>query len=305
MHDWLIRIERTDDLVDWRLVASDPATPGRPLGQLQLHPGTGERVPRHWYHLGTAVHAAPDLKLFHRQRTLLLGNDLTGAIELLGWRCEDAGAGHAPGVLDALLQAAVLWCAREAAMVNAPVVSQRLFAELPGWRDELGHSPFWQGLGQHFLPLTPAQAARRFGPHWAREAAALMPRHPLLVALLPEEAQDALSRAAPDAAAMAQALEREGLVAGQHVTLVDGGPVHENALAALRSARGSAWRVLRAGDVGDSRCWLASTSAPELHQLAGLAHREELILDAEVMSARGWKPGERVWCAPGQCQLAM
>ncbi|MFZ2988823.1 arginine N-succinyltransferase [Ideonella sp.] len=203
------------------------------VGRVELHLNTGARHPRHWYHLGTVVHAAPDLGINHRQPTLQLGNDLTGAAELHGLRCEPgvAGAAEQAAVLDALIDAALVWLARQ------PAPPARVFAELPGNCDAQGLPPFWQGLGQHFFPYTPAQAERKFGPVWTQEVAALLPRHPLLLSFLSEAAQAAVSACAPQCRAQAEALSRHGLLPGQHIGVIDGGPVHEAWLAALPACR--------------------------------------------------------------------
>ena len=47
--------------------------PGALLAALRLRQAIGLTLPRVWYHVGCTVHAAPELGLFHRQRTLMLG----------------------------------------------------------------------------------------------------------------------------------------------------------------------------------------------------------------------------------------
>ena len=60
------------------LQASDAAV----LAMVRLCPAIGLTLPHASYHVGCTVHAAPELGLFHRQRTLLLGHDHTGASAL-------------------------------------------------------------------------------------------------------------------------------------------------------------------------------------------------------------------------------
>lgn len=50
-------------------------------------------LPRVWYHVGCTVHAASELNLFHRQRTLMLGHNHTGASELadIAWARDEGG----------------------------------------------------------------------------------------------------------------------------------------------------------------------------------------------------------------------
>ena len=49
--------------------------------RVQRHVGLGD--PRYWFHVGCRVHAASELGMFRRERTLLLGNDHTGAAEIM------------------------------------------------------------------------------------------------------------------------------------------------------------------------------------------------------------------------------
>jgi hypothetical protein len=76
----------------WLLVAV--RGPGEAVaGCVRVRRAIGLDRPRFWYHVGCAVHAAPELELFHRQRTLLLGNDLTGAWEIADLLCDTATLG--------------------------------------------------------------------------------------------------------------------------------------------------------------------------------------------------------------------
>ena len=59
--------------------SSAPGAAGPALATLRLRHQIGQPVPRAWFRLGWAVHASAELGLYRRQRTLLLGHDLTGA----------------------------------------------------------------------------------------------------------------------------------------------------------------------------------------------------------------------------------
>ena len=200
-----------------RLVAAAPD--GRLLATLRLDPPLGLQTPRHWYRVGCTVHASAELRLFLRQATLLLGNDLTGAHEL-------ADLAMAPGG-DAALQALV-WAARHAAASDpASGDGHRLIAELPGLRDAQGRSPFWDGLGRPFCALDPAEALARHGPGWLADVAALLPRQLLYAAFLPDAAQAAIGAVHPAAQAVHDVLQACGLRWQHQIRIDDGGPVLE------------------------------------------------------------------------------
>ena len=203
----------------------------QPRACLRLRRAIGLDLPRHWYHVGCVVHAAPELGLFHRLQTLQLGNDLTGASELadIAWQ---------PG-LDAAAQAAVLAPLLASALdrlCRAPALAgttDLVVAELPGLLDAQGRSPFWQGLARPFYDGDPQQAALRFGPAWRSHAAVLMPRQPVYSAFLPADAQAAIGQARPGCAVLDGLLRRAGLRPSGHITIDQGGPVLVAPLHAL------------------------------------------------------------------------
>lgn len=196
---------------------------GAVLATLRLRRGSQGTDLQAWFRLGWALHAADELQLFRRQRTLLLGHDLTGADLLSGFASAPGlGTDQARAVWGALLQEAMatLDPARDGQ-------ARPCIAQLPGLRDAVGLSPVWQGLGQHFHAQDLDAARRQHGPGWERHVATLLPRHLVYASLLPAAAQAALGQAAPQAEALRQALVQAGFGWRGHVGLADGGPVLE------------------------------------------------------------------------------
>lgn len=216
------------------LLTEDPAT-GELLASVRLRPRIGLGLPRYWYHVGCTVHAAPELQLFHRQGTLLLGNDHTGASELcdLVWQAQDLPLAEQAAALRRVLRAAL-----HAAGQQRHAVGPQLIAELPGLRDSAGQSPFWQGLGRHFYTGDPLDAEGRHGADWPSHVAALLPRHPVLTAFLPEAAQSAIAQVAPRARLLRELLEASGLRYSHHIRIHDGGPVLQADLDHLDTTAG-------------------------------------------------------------------
>lgn len=196
------------------------------LARVQLRPAVGRPVPRFWFHVGCTVHASPSLGLFHRQRTLQLGNDHTGASELVLEAGDARDAAEMATALQLSLQGALLVLADRRAQF-AP----RLIAELPGLRDGPGESParspFWQGLVRHFHAGNPQDAQRLLGDDWRAGVAALLPRHLIYTAFLPPAAQAAIAQVRTTALPLREALEEAGLRYGHHVTIDEAGPVLE------------------------------------------------------------------------------
>lgn len=210
----------------WLLVAQQDT----PLACLRLRRAIGLGLPRPWYHVGCVVHSAPALQLQHRQRTLLLGNDHTGASELadIAWQRAGRSLAEQAAALQALVQGAIGRIAAQRASYAATLI-----VELPGPRDAQGRSPFWQGLGRHFYAGDPEAAAERFGPDWRCHVAALLPRQPVYAAFLSETAQAAIAQVDAGSRLLMDALWHAGLRYGHHVTIDDGGPVFEAEVDAL------------------------------------------------------------------------
>lgn len=205
------------------LLAESGATP---MASLRVRGPIGLQRPRHWYHVGCVVHAAPELQLFHRQHTLLLGNDHTGASELAEPAC-------APG-LDAAAQAsawrALLEAARRHLQATRESHGGTVIAELPGLRDQQGRSPFWLGLGRHFHAVDPDRVLQRLGAEGRAQLAALMPRQLVYTAFLSSAAQAAMAQAAASARLWMDTLADAGFCYSHHIDIIDGGPVFETHL---------------------------------------------------------------------------
>lgn len=188
---------------------------------LHLVPRLGLTLPRYHFRLGRVVHAAAELGLFRVQTTLLLGNDHTGRAELAALRC-------APGLTAAEEAAAYgeLIAAAQALLRERPGdFGDALVAELPGWVDGGGRSPFWQALGARFYAGDPVEAEQRLGPEWRSHLAALLPRQTVYLSFLGAEAE-ARVLDVPEAARPAlQALRAAGFHPPEHARIDDGGPV--------------------------------------------------------------------------------
>lgn len=198
---------------------------GAAIASAVLQARIGLALPRFWYHVGQVVHAAQELKLFRAQRTLLLGNDLTGLAELRDFVAADA-AGATPAELRAawtlLVRRALQHIHQQPGHWGAG-----LLVELPGLRDDSGRSPFWQGLTRHFYRGDAHDAAARLGPDWRTHLAALLPRQLVYASFLPEAAQRAIGAHEASADVLQAALQAAGLRWRGHIRIDDGGAVLE------------------------------------------------------------------------------
>ena len=279
----------------------DALADSRLLATLRLRPAVGLDLPRAWYHVGCTVHAARDLALFHRQRTLLLGNDHTGASELadLASASEEAPIAEQAQALRLLLQTALLLMARRRASYAGTLI-----AELPGLRDNAGQSPFWHGLGRHFYSGDPAAAEAKHGAAWRSHLAALLPRQPVYTSFLPVAAQAAIAQVPPAARLQRELLEEAGLRYSRHVTLFDGGPVLEADLDALPAVTASrVWTVAdAAADDPAAAPWLLAHDSADGRLIAlrasAVASGSTLGLSDGVRAQLGVAVGQPLWALP-------
>ena len=220
--------------------SSAPGAAGPALATVRLRHQIGQPVPRAWFRLGWAVHASAELGLYRRQRTLLLGHDLTGASELTGLGLHPLlPAAQALPAWTVLVQAALLALHASASgqpperltddLHGHPLDRARVpcIVELPGLRDAQGLAPVWQGLGRHFHAQDLDAARRQHGPDWAHHLASLLPRHVLYASLLPAATQAALGQVLAAAQPLAQALAQLGFEPRGHIGITDGGTVLE------------------------------------------------------------------------------
>lgn len=273
----------------------------RTLGRAVLRHAIGLDRPRFWYHVGCTVHAAPELALFHRQRTLLLGNDHTGASELAAIEVDETaspGLAERAAVLRLLLRAGLLAIAADRGRW-----ATRLVVELPGLADGDGGSPFWRGLGRHFYALEPAEALARHGAGWVAQVASLLPRHPVYTSFLPLAAQAAVGRSAAGVQWQREVLEEAGLRYGHHVGIVDGGPVLEadvDALPAIAAAR--AWNLVPRGAAAGGH-WLLQVPGPgagasRVLRVGAAAEGARLAVEPALLERLGLTPGSAHWAVP-------
>ena len=283
--------------------AAPDEEPAALVGFLRLRQAIGMDLPRVGYHVGCTVHAAPELGLFHRQRTLMLGHDHTGASELadITWARDDVALSDQAATLQLLVQTAMLLIACHRARY-----ADRLITELPGPRDSSGQSPFWQGLGRHFFGGDPRAAASVHGPAWRTHMAALLPRQPVYTSFLPAAAQATIAQVHPGALLLRDVLEQAGLRYSHHVNVEDAGPVLEatpDDLATLRRARrctlaltprqgGQACVVLAtSADAGVEGGWRAT-------RVLGQVLGPNLAVSGEALTRLGAAAGSRAWIAP-------
>jgi arginine N-succinyltransferase len=112
-----------------------------------------------------------------------------------------------------------------------------VIAELRGYLDQRGLSPFWEAVGRHFFGHDFYTADVLSGLGNKQFIADLMPRHPLYVPLLAPEVQAVIGRVHHDTEPALSLLRAEGFSATTEVDIFDAGPQLRAAAASIRSIR--------------------------------------------------------------------
>lgn len=196
----------------------------------------GMDQPRYCFRTGVVVHASAEMAMFSSLQTLALGNDTTGATELV---LPALLAGLSADALAPLIQA-MLWYAADVPKRFGP----DLVCELPGVGDRGAEAPFWQALGRHFHAGALPRDHDLFAGRERSAIGRLMPKHTLYSSFLSVDAQASIGQVSPTACDRRDALSAQGFRFRHHINMFDGGAIWEATLADL--PRLSAGHIRRA-----------------------------------------------------------
>ncbi len=193
---------------------------GKVRGTSALEAAVGTVQPFYTYNVGIVSHSSPNLGIHNPMKILLLGNDYTGTTELCTlFLAPEFRRG---------LNGRLLSKSRFLFMAQFPErFADRVIAELRGYSDAKGRSPFWDGLGSKFFTLSFTEADRISGLGSNQFIAELMPKHPVYIDLLPKTAQDVIGKTHPDTQPALKLLQKDGFRYHGYVDIFDGGPTIE------------------------------------------------------------------------------
>lgn len=145
---------------------------------------------------------------------------------------------------------------------NEKYFEKNVIAEMRGQVDETGHSPFWNAVGQKFMDIDFIQAdcLTLKSKSFIEE---LLPDIPILIDLLPKEAQDVVAEVHENTRPAKRILEQEGFDFNGLVGIFEPGPVLEAELKNIRSFKES--KVIEIEDITqdeiDSNSFIISTTS--------------------------------------------
>lgn len=272
----------------YTLMLVDAAT-GRVEGVAAVRAGVGLRRPHFSFRVVTLAQysAAIDTRFDHR--ALVLVNECSGWTEVgsLFVRSERRAGGA--GKLLARARYMLIGA-------SPPRFAETVMAELRGWIEPDGSSPFWDGVASKFFRLPFRDADRMVMSSDGQFILDLAPRHPIYVELIAEPACAAIGRVHRDGEPALAMLRGEGFEPSGLVDLFDGGPTMTARRDAIRTVAAARTRLATIGEPAGEAV-LLSTAGVEAFRAVLAPMRvegERLVIDAATAAALGVRDGDPV-----------
>lgn len=201
---------------------------GQIRGTCQIFSKIGDKAPFYSYRIGTLTQQSRELGRTFRAQMLSLTTDLEGAVEVGGLFLHPRERAEGLGLL--LARSRYLYIAMHRARFG-----ERILAELRGVIDEAGGSPFWDGLAGRFFGMSFQEADGFNAIHGNQFIADLMPKTPIYVDMLSEQARAVIGKPHPSGRAAMRMLETEGFKYNGYIDIFDGGPTMLGKIDNLKS----------------------------------------------------------------------
>jgi arginine N-succinyltransferase len=263
---------------DYMFVMEDTDS-GRLAGVCAIKGSVGLDEPFYNYRIGTLVHSSRELKVFTRMETLYLSNDLTGSTELCSLFLNPDYRNGNNGKF--LSKCRFLFIAQ-----FPHLFTEKLIAEMRGYQEESGRSPFYEGLGRHFFKMDFDHVDALTAVGKKSFIAELMPRQPLYVAYLPDDAQEVIGKVHTSTAPARRLLEQEGMYFEGYVDIFDAGPVLQARVSELRAMRDSTLADIGPATDGDSACAPESVVAEPM-LVSNTTLKDFRMILSQAMSVNG------------------
>jgi arginine N-succinyltransferase len=275
---------------DYMFVLEDTVR-GVLAGVCAIKGAVGLTEPFYNYRIGTLVHSSRELDVFTRMDTLYLSNDLTGSTELCSlFLLPEYRTGYNGK-----------WLSKSRFLFIAQfqqLFTEKIIAEMRGFQAEDGTSPFYEGLGRHFFKMDFNHVDGLTALGKKSFIAELMPRQPLYVAYLPQDAQDVIGQVHRSTLPARKLLEQEGMHYEGYIDIFDAGPVLQGRVAELRAVRDSVLALAEEGrpEGATEHVLVSNTSLSDFRMVLAQASPGEarIALSAQELSQLHCQAGEQV-----------
>ena len=282
-----------DELADDQLVlVLENGETGAVRGTCQLFTQVGQQWPFYSYRMTTLTQHSQELDRTVRAEMLSLTTDLEGSSEVGGLFLHPSERAGGLGLL--LARSRYLYIAMHRARF-----ADRILAELRGIIDDRGGSPFWDGVAGRFFGMSFQEADYFNAINGNQFIADLMPKHPVYIAMLDEDARSVIGLPHPTGRAAMRMLENEGFAYEGYVDIFDGGPSMLARTDNVRTIREAQGRKIGGCDLAEGeKALLATGQLADFRACYGIRHIGEddtLAIDAQAADNLDVRAGDMVW----------
>ena len=175
---------------------------------------------------------------------------------------------------------------------------ESVMADLRGYFDDQGNSPFWDAVGSHFFEMSFAEADLYGAINGNQFIADLMPKQPIYVNMLPPAAQGVIGQCNVVGKPAMRMLEAEGFRWNGHVDIFDAAPSVDTKIDDIASvSRSSMAEVIGISEYeGDDVVYIATDKIESFQCCATTASIEKggVRLPSDVIKGMGIELGDQV-----------
>jgi len=266
------------------------------VGTAAIEAATGYATPFYSYKLSQLTQISHALDMRYDHKTLNLVNDYQRCSELCTLFLEPAFRANYNGLL--------LSRARFLFMANMPLrFSPTVIAEMRGVSDEEGRAPFWEHVGRHFFNLSFQEADKLTLATNKQFIADLMPKEPIYVNLLAQEAQDVIGKPHALTLPAMTILLREGFRYTGYVDIFDAGPTLEADFDQIKTINSSKSYSVKVVDTSfEGPTFLLASTQLDFRAVMGPvvidASRKSCTIDKQTAELLRVEPGHIIRICP-------
>jgi arginine N-succinyltransferase len=289
---------RIDDTArdDVFMFALENTETGEVRGTCQIFALVGQKWPFYSYRIGALTQHSEELGRTFRADILNLSTDLENTTEVGGLFLHPGERSGGLGML--IARSRYLFIKKHRARF-----ADRTLAELRGVIDEAGGSPFWDSVAGRFFGMSFQDADEFNGKHGNQFIADLMPKHPVYIAMLSEQARAVIGVPHPSGRAAMRMLENEGFAWENYVDIFDAGPtltVRTDQVKSIREARDAKIISIQNSDNSGTQCLISAGHMKNWRCTYGNVTKidDGISLDNQSAKTLGVETGETISFVP-------
>ena len=188
------------------------------LGAAGINARAGHKAPFYSFRHDIKIHSSNELNVHNRVHALTLNHDLSDHSQLCSFYIT-------PKLLESDYPLLMTMSRLLYMRLSPERFSEKWMAVLPGVFDQQGLSPFWENVGRKFLGIGYDQVNHYHCTYEKTFIAEMMPYHPLYIALMDEQAQNAIGLINKEAQLQSALLNEQGFETSKYVDIFDAGAV--------------------------------------------------------------------------------